>query len=385
MSTFDEASAARDQLEQSPPDVPGLTMIGVGVVDEQAGSWGVVVGVTDPSSVSGLPASVGDVPLVVVQADPPVVEDDLVFYSPVQGGISIANQRQSGTDPATGLPLRSAGTLGAVVRDLQSGKPLGLSCFHVLCPSGYAIGDTILQPEIGGRLGQLTRAAFPETTPAGTIDAAVCSIERPASASIVDLGSVISSGLPLPGPVTKRGKSTARPTTGDLRYFDVTLFNADYGAYGKKTITGALGIVSTTADGPLSAQGDSGAVFVDSRQQAVGLHFAGTAGGTMAYAIPINVVETQLGVSCTWPAPFIQSVSPSQGPAAGGTQVTLSGSGLGSATLVTFNGNPGTQLTAIDDTSLSVVTPAGSGVVFPTVTAIGGTAAATDSGSFSYQ
>ena len=57
-------------------------------------------------------------------------------------------------------------------------------------------------------------------------------------------------------------------------------------------------------------------------------------------------------------SPTLTSVSPSTGPSAGGTAVTLTGSRLTGTTGVDFGGMPVTSVTVNSDTSLTVTTPA---------------------------
>ncbi len=61
--------------------------------------------------------------------------------------------------------------------------------------------------------------------------------------------------------------------------------------------------------------------------------------------------------------PNISSVSPNSGAAAGGVTVTVSGSNVLGVTDVTFGGVSGSNLTLVDNTSLTVDTPAGLGAV----------------------
>ena len=69
-------------------------------------------------------------------------------------------------------------------------------------------------------------------------------------------------------------------------------------------------------------------------------------------------------------------VSPSSGPAAGGTSVTVSGTNLTGATAVDFGtANPGTSISGVTATSLTVTSPAGTGTVNVTVTTPNGTSA----------
>jgi hypothetical protein len=84
-------------------------------------------------------------------------------------------------------------------------------------------------------------------------------------------------------------------------------------------------------------------------------------------------------------APAVLTVSPSSGPAAGGTSVTITGTGFTGATAVDFGTTPassftvnsaGTQITALD--------PAGSGTVDVTVTGPYGTSPTTATDKFTY-
>jgi len=75
--------------------------------------------------------------------------------------------------------------------------------------------------------------------------------------------------------------------------------------------------------------------------------------------------------------PSIGFVSPTSGPAAGGTVVTVTGTGFTGTSGVTFGGTAGTDVTVLSDTRLQVVTPAhAAGTVPMVVTTPGGTAAA---------
>lgn len=53
----------------------------------------------------------------------------------------------------------------------------------------------------------------------------------------------------------------------------------------------------------------------------------------------------------------VDTVSPNEGPEAGGTTVTIEGTGFTGATGVEFDGIPGTDFTVVDDTTIVVTTP----------------------------
>jgi|GEM_PF-6529965 len=85
-------------------------------------------------------------------------------------------------------------------------------------------------------------------------------------------------------------------------------------------------------------------------------------------------------------APVVTSVSPTAGPTAGGTPVTITGSGFTGATQVTFGNNPATNLTVKSDTQITCTSPAGTtaGTVHVTVTTSSGTSATTTADQFTY-
>ena len=71
--------------------------------------------------------------------------------------------------------------------------------------------------------------------------------------------------------------------------------------------------------------------------------------------------------------PTITSISPTSGPAAGGSTVSVVGTGLTGATGVTVGGTAATGLTVAGDTSASFITPAGTGSAPVVITTPGGT------------
>ncbi|MFE0375228.1 IPT/TIG domain-containing protein [Streptomyces inhibens] len=72
-------------------------------------------------------------------------------------------------------------------------------------------------------------------------------------------------------------------------------------------------------------------------------------------------------------APVISSISPTSGPAAGGTAVTINGSGFTGATSVKFGTVAASSFTLVSDAQITTTAPAGSGPVAVTVVTPGGT------------
>ncbi|NLS01651.1 IPTL-CTERM sorting domain-containing protein, partial [Rhizobium sp. P38BS-XIX] len=83
-------------------------------------------------------------------------------------------------------------------------------------------------------------------------------------------------------------------------------------------------------------------------------------------------------------APVITSISPTSGPSAGGTVVTITGSNFSGASAVTFGGSAATGVTVVSGTTITATAPAGTGTVDVRVTTVGGTSAASAADQFTY-
>ena len=93
-----------------------------------------------------------------------------------------------------------------------------------------------------------------------------------------------------------------------------------------------------------------------------------------------DVVLTQ-AVATT---PMVTGISPSSGPATGGTSVTITGTGFTGATVVDFGTTPATDVTVVNNTTITANCPAGNGVANVTVTTPTGTSAISDADQFTY-
>ena len=84
------------------------------------------------------------------------------------------------------------------------------------------------------------------------------------------------------------------------------------------------------------------------------------------------------------PAPTVTQVSPSAGPTAGGTAVTITGTNLTGATAVSFGSTPATSFTVTSSTQISATAPAGAGIVDVTVTTAVGTSTTSAADRYAY-
>jgi len=84
------------------------------------------------------------------------------------------------------------------------------------------------------------------------------------------------------------------------------------------------------------------------------------------------------------PAPAITAFTPQSGDTAGGTIVVITGSGFTGATEVDFGLNPAVVFNVDSDTQITAMSPAGSGAVNLSVTALGGASAQTLAAPYTY-
>jgi hypothetical protein len=98
------------------------------------------------------------------------------------------------------------------------------------------------------------------------------------------------------------------------------------------------------------------------------------------------VMAADSGQICSYiPVPMVSGVSPSVGPDAGGTGVTITGTGFTTATAVDFgSGNPA-SFSVISDTEIDAISPPGSSTVDVSVTSPGGTSPTGPADQFTYQ
>ena len=106
-------------------------------------------------------------------------------------------------------------------------------------------------------------------------------------------------------------------------------------------------------------------------------HVAGTA--DVVVETPAGSSEGGTGAYTYVAAPTISSVSPDEGPAAGGQTVTIEGTGLANVSAVKFGGSVGGGLVEVSATKIEVETPShAAGTVDVELTTPGGTATSTN-------
>jgi hypothetical protein len=97
------------------------------------------------------------------------------------------------------------------------------------------------------------------------------------------------------------------------------------------------------------------------------------AAGAVTVSVTVNGQAGNLASGYTYNAPpTVSSVSPNNGPVAGGTAVTITGTNFAAGAAVTFGSNAATNVVVVSATQITATTPAGSvGAVTVTVTVNG--------------
>jgi hypothetical protein len=227
-----------------------------------------------------------------------------------------AKERPAPSGISVGHMNITAGTLGGLVRDKETGNVVILSNNHVLADSNEAaVDDPILQPGPADngvfpddQIGQLTRFVpidFGEEAD-NRVDGAIATPvnakdvlwstkdigpETPKEARILtedDLGLYVH----------KTGRTTEH-TQGFIQALFATV-QIKYDLFLKATFVDQIIISQSPSEEDFSNGGDSGSLVYDSNNKAVGLLFAGSEGSAEEPATtivnPINFVLSQLNI-----------------------------------------------------------------------------------------
>jgi hypothetical protein len=195
--------------------------------------------------------------------------------------------RRDPIQPGISVGCFECGTLGMIVRDAYDNTPGFITCYHVI--SGWQ-GIAVTQPGPGTDLGDFT------TDVVGTLERFIPyelnfdgafikfngsrSYDNNQFGTKVDLRKI--GDMVVGDELTKSGRTTD-VTKGKV--IGKGAFAIDYPFYGTQIING---FIIKSADGKISDEGDSGAIWYDGLGVAKGLHFATqmTSGDALACNLP---------------------------------------------------------------------------------------------------
>ena len=194
----------------------------------------------------------------------------------------------------------------------------------------------------------------------------------PAGTGVVDVAVTTAAGTSLPSTadhfsytVTVTGITPAQgPVTGNT---PVTITGTGFtGATAVKFGSTAAVTFAVLSDTQITATSPAGTGIVD-------ITVTGAAGTSAKSAADLFQY-----------APVVTAISPAQGPAAGGTQITITGAGFSGATAVKFGSTAATTFRVVSDSQVTATSPAGSGAVDVTVVTPNGTSLTSSADHFTY-
>ncbi|HKK92073.1 MAG TPA: IPT/TIG domain-containing protein, partial [Longimicrobiales bacterium] len=252
-------------------------------------------------------------PADVVVTNPDGQSDTLRDGFTYDPGPTVTSITPSGGNTAGGTPVTIAGT-------------------------GFASGATVT---FGGaaatnvvRIDSTTITATTPANPAGVVDVEVTNPDA-------QTGTLVDGYTYAPAPTVASITPDTGPTAGGT---SVTITGTDFVAGATVTIGGvpATSVVvvdatSITADTPGNSAGVVDVVVTN----------------------PDGQTDTLVGGFTYLPGPAISAIAPTFGPTAGGTAVTITGTGFLSGAAVSIGGAAATGVTFIDATTITATTPAG--------------------------
>ena len=265
----------------------------------------------DISKSNKIPKTIRGIKTDVIEATASFHADDRP-YTPITGGISFGQSEKFRLiqDDGSIALISEQGTLGAIVRDNLTEKPMFLTNHHVTKvmisqteERSGKVGDIFDQPNLVGddgkpfpnaNIGKLARFAINPT-----VDAAVIEYQssRPFTEEILGIGKIAGSAKATLGmKVRKRGRTT------ELTYGIIDGIDATTAIQGTSIMFQHQMVIvpDTTKNAIFSNSGDSGSVVVNEQNKVVGLLFAGVPAMVnmpqMTWANHIDNVLTQLNV-----------------------------------------------------------------------------------------
>jgi hypothetical protein len=218
------------------------------------------------------------------------------------------------------------------------------------------------------------------------------------TAAAVAVGVALAAGLTRHGPpppsVTLPAVTGVSPASGtDMGGTPVTITGTGLAQATRVTFGGVAGRITAHSDTRITVASPpstgttvtTAAITTDSGTRITGTGPPGTGTVDIIVTTPNGISKLTAADHYTFtaPRPAVTGISPDSGSTAGGTAVSITGTGLAGATGVTFGGVAG-KITADSNTQVTVISPPGTGTVAITVTTAAGTSTTTAAGRYAY-
>jgi Ca2+-binding RTX toxin-like protein len=278
--------------------------------------------------------------------------DVVVAYQANGSAVTLIGQRDNySTMMSTQLNVAAPGVLG-----------------NDHAPAGTQLTAMLAQPPSHGTTALNTGGSFSYAPTAGFVGTDQFTYRATASGLQTTPITVTITVTPPPLPVITGISPTHGPITGGT---SVTIAGTHLTAATAVTFGGAEATsFIVNSDTAITATAPTGTAGV------VDVQVATSAGASAQTAADRYTYDP--------PPPIVTSISPANGPAGGGTVVTVTGTNLTGATAVRFGAVAATNVSLVGNTMLTATAPAGSGTVDVTVTTPYGTSATSNADRFTY-
>ena len=144
------------------------------------------------------------------------------------------------------------------------------------------------------------------------------------------------------------------------------------------------GLLSGSLGTPSSSQASSGGTTSSGNSLPPSGSASGNKGVMGGNSSSTSITSNQADIAVNQGTPTVTSINPTSGPTAGGTTVTINGTNLTGVAGVGFGTVAAASFISVSDSTLTAVSPAGTGIVDVTVTTPGGTSATSPADQFTY-
>ena len=345
---------------------------------------------------------------------PPMIENISPPSGPLDGGNSVtiagvglsgATAVSFGSEPASSITANGDGSITVTVPSRGSA---GVVYVTVTTPGGtsptggsaeYYYTSTPAVTGVSPNAGPLT--AGTSVTISGTGFSGATSVDfgtTPAvsytlnsDSSITAIAPADPSGGTVNVIVTTASGGSSPPATADEFTYDPIPSVSSVNPSAGPTAGGTSVTITGTgfASGATVSFGGTAAtsVTIDSSTKLTALVPAAAVAGTVNVIVSTPGGPSAISSADQYtydPQPTVTGIGPNAGPLAGGTVVTITGTGFTSGATVSFGATAATSVTFTSSTQLIATSPGGSGTVNIQVTTPGGTSAASGADQFTY-
>jgi len=307
------------------------------------------------------------------------------------GGVAAKKVHVLGpTELSAVTPAGTPGAQEVVVTDTNGASVSGAKYTYIAPPAITSVSPSS-GPTAGGTPVTISGSGFGTTTATNTVTIGTAAATvTAASATSLTVTTPAGSAGAAAVVVTNTSDELSVSDAGAYTYIAppaITSLSPSSGptAGGTPVTISGSGFGTTIATNTVTIGGKAATVTAAS---ATSLTVTTPHGSVGAAAVLVTNTSDELSVSdadaYTYvAAPAVTVMSPTAGPAAGGTTVTITGANLTGAA-VKFGSNPATGVKVNSETSLEAVSPAGAGKVPVTVTTAGGTSPTNALDEFTY-